>query len=344
MLFLRFFWLGKQGGMLMRLLIVILCLATIAMASEFIPFQDIQQLAERFVDQRFGDHYFESSIIYYGYDEQPNAYAMIFRNHDNMPLTIVMGARYTSSPVGEIIQALPRCQSQSEKLTNIINRQGMAMPRFVQNYYFGPGEEYCGFISQNGEYLINTGTYKIIEKDMLIGRQPVPDPELEKLTREKWNKYFKCDNFASRDSNYVPGVPWIDWVYGCLPTAASMLFWYWDSRGYGRLVDYFYLHWDYPEGEWNDCANVNRELALAMYTDSMTGGTTINNIRNGMITTANSYNGYSFSGSTSPQGGSYNQWNFTWVRREIDAARPFHWHVLYYYYSGQFITNSSTGD
>ncbi|MBA7675048.1 hypothetical protein ES703_83276 [subsurface metagenome] len=81
--------------------------------------------------------------------------------------------------------------------------------------------------------------------------------------------------------------------------------------------------------EWKDCANVNKELALAMNTDSMTGGTWSNQVAPGHITVANTINGYSCGSSASPyQWGSF---NFNWFKGEIDAGRPCHWMVSNHY-------------
>lgn len=328
----------------MKKLYVLLLACVLVFASDIIPFNKVENLAQRFVNQRYGTHRLDEVITYHGLDELPGAYALVYRNNNNEPLTIIMGARYTSSPVNEISKALPRSKDAFDAVLNKARTLGYGEPEFQKYYYFGPGEEYCAFKCGDQDFLINSCTFRIIEKAELFLHKPEPMPELERLTREKWEKYFNTANFTTRqDSGYVPGVPWIDWVYGCSPTAASMIFWYWDPYGYGRLVDYFFTRWDPPYEAWKDCANVNKELALAMYTDSMTGGTYISNIRNGMITVANSYNGYSCSGSTSPQGNAGNQYQFSWIKGEINAGRPCHWNVLHYYYGGQFINHSITG-
>lgn len=327
----------------MKRLFVLLLACTVIFASDLIPFSQVENLANRFVNQRFGPYVLDEVITYHGIDEQPGAYAFIFKDYKDEPLTIIMGARYTTSPVNEISKGLPRSKEVFNTTVNKARSLGYGEPEFQRYYYFGPGEEYCNFLIGDQDVLINACTFRAIAKSDLAQHEPEVVPELEYLTRLKWQKYFNTPTFTQADSGYVPGVPFIDWVYGCSPTAASMIFWYWDPYGYGRLVDFFYMHWDEPEGEWNICANVNRELALAMYTDTLTGGTTINWICSGMLNVANSYNGYSCSGQTSPQGGSWNNWQFSWVKGEIDNNRPCHWSILYYYYGGQFINHSVTG-
>ena len=315
----------------MKRLFVLLFIGALVFASDFVPFDEVQNLADRFVNQRFGPHRLDEVITYHGFDELPAAYGMIYRDNNGEPLTIVMGARYTNSPVGEITKSLPRSKAVFDAVVNEARSLGIGEPQFQKYYYFGPGDEYCSFRIDDQEILVNSCTFRTYSKAECFQYDIEPVPELERFTRQKWEKYLNAPDFAQRDSAYIPGVPYIDWVYGCSPTAASMIFWYWDTYGYGRFVDYFYLHWDNPEGEWNICANVNRELALAMYTDTLSGGTYISNIRNGMIAVANSYNGYSCNGSTSPQGGSYNQYVFSWAEGEIDNGRPCHWNVFNLY-------------
>ncbi len=321
----------------MKRFFILLSTVGLIFASDLIQYDKVENLAQRFVNEQFGFHYLDKVITYYGIDELPGAYAMIFRNREIDPLTIVMGARYTTSPINEISRVLPRSQTVFDKILQKARTLADCEPEFQKIYYFGPGEEYCAFNIGDKDILINACTFRTIEKSFLLRNKPEPNQELELLTRQKWNKYFTTPNFSTRQdsSGYIPNVPFIDWTYGCSPTAASMILWYWDSYApnphYGRLVDYFFTRWEMVYEQWKDGANVNRELAIAMYTDSATGGTYISNIRNGMITVANTWNGYACTGSTSPQGGSWNQYQFSWIKTEINAGRPCHWNVFNHY-------------
>ncbi|MEO0161447.1 MAG: T9SS type A sorting domain-containing protein [candidate division WOR-3 bacterium] len=313
-------------------------------ATEFIPREKIQEVAYKFLNPRFGKNLSLSQIItYYGWDENPNAYGLVFEETDGDYITIIMGARYTTSPIGEVYQGQPHCIRFLDRAKKRLEKAFAHISELDRYYYFGTGEEYAGFRIGGKKVLINVLNLQLRTEDELFRIKP--EPVLERWTREKWNYYLNNEDFASRQSNYIDSVPFIDWVYGCSPTAASMMFWYWDHRNYGKLVDYFYTHWDTPENEWNDCANTNRELALAMNTDTLTGGTYISNIAPGMLTVANSYNGYSFSASTSPQGGYWNQWVFSYLKNEIDAQRPCHWNVIQYWYPpmNEYINHSVTG-
>lgn len=328
----------------MKKVMVLLGLIAVCFGSDFLPREDVENLAIRFITQRNGlDYRVSQTITYYGADGLPNAYGFTFTNSAQNEITIIMGARYTTTPIGEIYSGKPNSIKYYSRAINKVRSKFQKEPNFDKFYYFGAGEEYAGFEIDGKKVLINVLNNFIKTDDDL--KRCEPEPVLEKMTREKWVRYLNTNDYSTRQGNYVDSVPFIDWVYGCSPTAASMMFWYWDYRDYGRLVDHFYTHWDTPENEWNDCANTNRELALAMNTDTLTGGTTIGNIRPGMITVANSYNNYSFSAATSPQGGSWNQYNFSWIKTEIDGQRPCHWNVLYYWYPpmSDYINHSITG-
>ena len=207
----------------MQKLIVLFALIALGFASGLIPLEQVQGVANRFVQQRYGQYRLDEVVTYYGLDEQPNVYAMIYRNIGNEPLTIVMGARYTVSPINEISKTIPRSQSAYEKTLQKARTLGNGEPEFQKIYYFGPGEEYCAFNIEGTDMLVNACNLTTLEKTLLVQSLPGPNLELESLTRSKWEKYFQTTDFAMRqDSGYIPNVPFIDWVYGCSPTAASM--------------------------------------------------------------------------------------------------------------------------
>ncbi|KPJ72232.1 hypothetical protein AMJ52_06980 [candidate division TA06 bacterium DG_78] len=106
-----------------------------------------------------------------------------------------------------------------------------------------------------------------------------------------------------------------------------MLMGYWDERGYGRLVDYFFDHPDVPTQQTiYNVPNVQKELAIEMDTDTMHGGTWGDSVPGGHMRVANDINGYNFN-STFTFGGDWNNWCWNLIKSEIDAGRPFHWMV-----------------
>jgi hypothetical protein len=320
----------------MKKILILFCAVLFAFASDFIPLDRLQAISQEVVAENFGLYDLVETVTYYGLDEQPNAYALIYQNNEGNPLTLIMGARYTTTPIGEISKSLPRSKSMYEKILQQARGMTFEEPEFQKIYYFGPGEEYCSFNTAGRDILINACDFKSMDKNVLFSCNPKPNPELEAVLREKWDRYLNGGGYGIRqDSGYVANVPFIDWVYGCTPCASSMVFWYWDefapSAGYGNLVDHFYTHYDTPEAEWNDCANVNRELALAMYTDTLSGSSSVGSITPGQITVANYWHGYSCTSYTPAQGTAGNQYQFAYIKGEIDAGRPFNWSVIQYY-------------
>jgi len=328
----------------MKRLLVLLIAVGFVFAADMVPYDQVQAVAYRLVNQHYGPHYLDEAVTYYGMDHQPSAYAFIYRGVANsQPVTIVMGAQYTISPVNEIMQGVPRSKEAIDLITDRARLLGSDEPEYQRVYYFGPGQEYCSFSVDGKEYLIHAGFLRAHEGSEFFGRERVKNADLERRTREKWDIYLNHPNAGTRqDSAYIPNVPYIDWTYGCSPTAASMILWYWDqyapSPSYGRLVDYFFTRWELLYGSYKDQANVNRELALAMYTDSTTGGTSISMIRYGIEVVCNNQHGYSYTVQLSSQGSGSNQYMFSWLRDEILANRPPHWNVLNYYQGGDFIT------
>jgi hypothetical protein len=312
---------------------LVLCIVFVfSFASDFIPREDLEDLTGRFVRQRCGDYFLDEILTYYGRDDLPNAYAMVYRNASDEPFTIVVGARYTCTPVSEFSSALPNYYKTFQKATTKVSEILEGKQQYERIYYFGPQEEYYSFTSPDRDVLVNTYSLQIVDKDALIGAEPQRSSATEMLLRTKWEKYFNCTDFVARDTGYIDSVPFVLWTYGCSPTAASMIMWYWDSHGYGRLVDYFFDRWDPPENEWDyDIPNVAREMAIGMSTDTMTGASYGSNFVFGFNYVANTLNGYSYSGIRYSPGTAGNQYLFNYLKDEIDNERPCLWSVYNYY-------------
>jgi hypothetical protein len=314
--------------------ILLLCIIfALSFASDFIPREKLESLSSTFVQQRQqGACLLDGILTYYGIDDQPNAYAMVYRNANGEPFTIVVGARYTCTPISEYSRSLPNyyktIQKASTKASEILEGE----QQFGRIYYFGPQEEYFSFASRGREILVNTYSLEVVDKATFFAERPERSAALEALLRVKWDEYLDGSDFMPRDTGYIDSVPFVLWTYGCSPTAASMLLWYWDSRGYGRLVDYFFDRWDPPENEWDyNIPNVARELAIAMYTDTMSGASYGQYFVQAFNTVANSINGYSFSGIRYSPGNAGNQYLFNYLRNEIDNQRPCLWSVYNHY-------------
>ena len=313
--------------------ILLLCIIfAIAFASDFIPREKIESVANNFVQQRHGSCFIQEVLTYYGFDDQPNAYAMVYKNAESEPFTVVVGARYTCTPISEFSRSLPNYYRTLEKARVKAREVLGEEPRSGRMYYFGPQEEYYSFQAQGKQILINTYSLQVLDKAELLGSEPERSAAIEKALRTKWDSYNSGPEFMLRDTGYIDSVPFVLWTYGCSPTAAAMLLWYWDSRGYGRIVDYFFDRWDPPENEWDfDIPNVAREMAIAMYTDTMTGASYGTYFAAAFMNVCNAINGYSYSAVRYSPGNAANQYLFSYIRNEIDNQRPFHWVVHNHY-------------
>ena len=166
----------------------------------------------------------------------------------------------------------------------------------------------------------------------------------------QWDDYLYRQRTISRTVSEIPYhdecCPFYDWSYGCTPTAAAMLLAYWDHRSmystsnYSKFVDYHFERTDPLSGGScsidSHCPNVMPELATAMNTDLLTGGTYRSDIAPGYNIVATN-NGYSF--SCSYNSGQTTDWYFNKVVSEINADRPLHISI-----SGHSITGVGYND
>ena len=324
----------------MKVLMTLLIVFSVCFAAATIPIDDVRNISDRFVRQRFGEYVFEDMLTYYGTDDIPNAYAFIYINEADEHVTVVMGARMTCTPISEFYKGMPNYYRTLERAKTEAQKLSVATPVFKKIYYFGPEMEYYVFECGGKEVLLNTYSMKPLDKTVLFEYVPETDSEMERILRNKWNVYLAADDLGPSRDAYIAGVPYVVWSYGCSPTASSMIYWYWDNNGYSRLVDYFFdRHDDAENNDDYNRPNVQRELAVAMNTDSMDGGTAFTSIANGHIIVANN-NGYTFSSTLSPMGGTWNNFLFDWLQAELDAGRPTHWGFIDYFYAGQYIDHS----
>jgi len=169
----------------------------------------------------------------------------------------------------------------------------------------------------------------------LANRYGIDESEIARIHRNDWNKALKRD-FTDYAEYFVPQVeraPFYEWSYGCTPTSAAMVLGYIDrTQNYGRLVDWFWQRYDCVEGEMDwQIPNTQRECAIAMHTDTLSGGTLVMYIAQGLQTVA-SNNGYTVS-TISDQGGTHNDWAWNTITSEINSGHAFVWSVDWQHHS-----------
>jgi len=165
-------------------------------------------------------------------------------------------------------------------------------------------------------------------------RQQYPGEEAASAAYEsrRWDRALTHEP-GSFSEVFVPNyglAPFYDWGYGCTPTSGAMVMGYVDRfQKSGRLVDWFYQRRDNVEGE-NDwqTPNVQLECALEMGTDTMSGGTNIYAITNGLFQVGYS-NGYNAWSVTNQIGNSGNDWAWATLTAEIDAGHAMVWSAIW---------------
>lgn len=160
--------------------------------------------------------------------------------------------------------------------------------------------------------------------------RPAPVEATQRFQRE-WEEALRRD-FRDFSEVLVPNAdkaPFYDWSYGCTPTAAAMTLGFIDRvHDYGRLVDWYWHRYDMVEREWDkQIPNVQRECALAMFTDTTRGGTYLFAIAPG-LDQVGADNGYTFE-TVSQMGSSGNDWAWSTITDEIDNGYNFVWSAIW---------------
>jgi hypothetical protein len=154
---------------------------------------------------------------------------------------------------------------------------------------------------------------------------------IARVHRREWDEYLDRD-FTDFAEVFVPEVgraPFYDWSYGCTPTAAAMVCGYTDrTQEFGRLVDWFWSRYDCVEGQMDfQIPNVQRECAVRMMTDTLSGGTSIYRIGSGLRSVFQD-NGY-ICDMIDVQGGVGNDWAWNTIVEEFNSGHAMVWSALW---------------
>ncbi len=266
--------------------------------------------------------------------------------------TIFVSASSADVPIPAYGEGLPQYYQRYDEAREYAWDHLGEEPILKRMYYLTPFLRWYKFAAGGNEVLVRMHGARCAEPDEFTQFVPESCPDtdiLEKRHEALWQRLRQGDYSVLNGgrAGYIDSVPEYDWSYGCSPTASSMVFGYWDERGYDRLIDWYWNHLDPCTGQlvWN-MPNVQQELAIAMNTDTNPsspgcGGTSLYNIASGQNYVSNALHGYSFSSGMSPQGTVGN--DFLWssyITPQIDVGRPFNWTVIYYWFQGDFINHS----
>jgi hypothetical protein len=221
-------------------------------------------------------------------------------------LTIVVSARSELGPVVEYFYGLPIHYSAKEKALKIaLDKMSKEKALLSQVVFCSPFDIWFEFTSGDQKTYISPFYFNsnTAEEVFLAYPMKITEEQKEKI-RSDWERIESGKGFDFKlDSFRITGVPDYDWSYGCSPTAGADVLGYWDANGYDLLVDYYFNRYDPLEGETDyNVPNVQRELSIAMKTDSVTnGGTYLSDIGPGIRMVCNhpDYgNNYGFSDYT----------------------------------------------
>ncbi len=143
----------------------------------------------------------------------------------------------------------------------------------------------------------------------------------------KWDKYISGNVTVGKSQVWIPNhdgyCKFYDWSYGCAPTAAAMLVSWWDFNSintvdnYSKLVDYNFQRYDYVQSSFDyQVPNVQKELAIAMDTDTLNGGGTNGWMIAPAFNQVCSDNGYNFYAERHIHG-TDSIWYFNKIQNEI---------------------------
>lgn len=238
----------------------------------------------------------------------------------------------------------------ARKENNVILEYSKGVPYFITNwknlkthfkledgktlYYGGFGR----FFYEHKDSVFDLATYKTYRKIDYVKNEKV---------NPKWEKVFKGEYKISnsKSTGYIDNVPFVLWSYGCSPTSSSMIFSYYDTRGYGDFVDYYFTRYDNVTRSYKyNVPSAQRQLAILMNTDSMyEGGTSVYSIKPAHSTFTNTNHPYSFTLGQHIYGQTSDTFFYRYIKNEVDSVRPVHWAVLNYYYGGKYIGHSVVG-
>ncbi|NCC72690.1 MAG: T9SS type A sorting domain-containing protein [Sphingobacteriia bacterium] len=321
-----------------------------------IPLETVKAIADRNAQALWGEVYPAEPIPYYGFDDEIIAWRFNYSIGKPFPSKvelqnqikgfenekdsynqwggddfgrILIGARDNLPVLLEYSRCLSAEYALGNKLARLTSEAfGGKDATAGKIFYLNHFNTWHQVISKNeSKYVCTSPTGGIINDEAFAVKKT--DAELFIKPgdfKELWNTYqngYVAPTDGNKYIDYHECMPFYDWSYGCSPTAAAMLFAWYDYRSlyvsskYPYFVGWHFQRWDDPEEEtdYNVC-NLQLELALAMATDTLTGSTDSYNIDNGMNYVANEQRNYNFD--------CINRYTFLWTRltEDIDAGKP----------------------
>ncbi len=343
--------------MVYTMIMVLLSMVALGQKGQQVPFDEIQKIANRNAQALWGDASPDEPIPYYGFDDEIVAWQFNFSIGKAFPETkglkeqciaaklngdatnqwgngkfgrILMSARTDMPVIIEHANMLSFEYAEAGRIRQLMQKASLnADIQPSKSYYFGLFNiwyEYPG----NGEmhYICPAPAKGVIsETDFLARKAKAKNTFKSSDYTVEWEKYKAGFVHPAKGDTYVPYyeyMPFIDWSYGCSPTAAMMLIAYYDYRSvvasskFPFMVVNTFDRWDgiQEEQDYYVCGT-HRQLAIQMDTDTIYEGLSYTwNIDDGLEAVTNGSCGYNFD--------VVNRYDLPWtyLKREIDENRP----------------------
>lgn len=327
-----------------------------AQTYESIPLKTIKEIADRNAQALWGDVFPAEPIPYYGFDDEIVAWRFNYSIGKPFPQKdelfnqiesfrtqgdkynqwggddfgrILISARSNMPVLLEYSQCLSAEFALAGKL-NTLTDQAFGNEKVVQEriYYLNHFNTWHER-SANGKklYICTSPTGGILNEPDFLGKKNSSGHFCETGDfKDQWETYKNGYLLLTETDKYISYydcMPFYDWSYGCSPTAAAMLLAWYDNRSmhvsakYSNFVGWHYQRWDALENETDyNVSNLQRSLALAMSTDTLTGNSQQSDIDNGIEYVANDLRDYDFE--------AVNRYTFMWTRlkNDIDDGKP----------------------
>jgi hypothetical protein len=313
---------------------ILLSVAVLGQDYRIVPFEMIKGIADRNAASLWGDVYPADPIPYYGIDDEIVAWRFNysigkpFPERESLILEcknlketgkaygqwggdnfgqLLIGARDNMPVLLEYSQSLSSEFATGFELKEMATNKASGKPvKKLKTYYLNHFNTWHKYeIGEEVFFICNSPTGGTLTASEFTGQKTVDEDFFWEAGdySAQWEEYIKGMTASSKSDIYILNhelMPFYDWSYGCSPTAAAMLFAWYDCRSelttdkYSSLVNYHFERLDNSNGIWDyNVSDLQRDLANGMGTTS--GGTTMPwNIDNGMRYAANDLRNYNF--------------------------------------------------
>ncbi|MFU8842823.1 MAG: carboxypeptidase regulatory-like domain-containing protein [Bacteroidales bacterium] len=313
---------------------IVLTVAVLGQNYRLVPFETLKEIADRNAASLWGDVYPAEPIPYYGIDDKIVAWRFNYSIGRPFPSKetlvseckshresgnkfqqwggddygqLLISARDDMPVLLEYSQSLSSEFAKGFDLQEMVNQKAVGKSVKKSKIYYLNHFNTWHQYEMGGEefYFCTSPTGGILSVSEFVGQKSIHgDSFCEKGDYEsQWVEYTTGKAASSKSDIYIFNhemMPFYDWSYGCSPTAATMLFAWYDYRSevtvdkYSSLVNYHFERYDNAEDEMDyNVSDLQRDLATGMGTTI--GGTTMPwNIDNGMRYATNDLRNYNF--------------------------------------------------